>query len=77
MTTLEALQEIVRDLIGEPGAVLSPASKAADFAGWDSVRQVAIVLAVEERFGLRFRAREIDGLRCVQDIIDLIEARTG
>jgi acyl carrier protein len=36
---------------------------------------VLLVLAVEERFEIRMRSREIDALRCVGDWAKLIEAR--
>ena len=38
----------------------------------NSFKQVEILIAVQERFGLKLRSREIDGLGCVGDLVDVI-----
>ena len=68
-------QEIVRDALKVPTLDLVHTHSAADYAGWDSVRQVAIILAVEERFEITLRSREMDALRTVGDFLDLIERK--
>lgn len=74
---LAVLREIVGDMLGRPEIVLAREDTASDHEGWDSVRQVAIILAVEQRFRVRFRSREMDRLRSVGDFVDLISARGG
>ena len=70
-------QDLVRDALQNPVLILDRTHSAADHAGWDSVRQVAIILAVEDRLGITLRSREIDALRTVGDFLDLIEAKTS
>ena len=52
---------------------MRPQLTAADVKGWDSFKQVEILIAVQERFGLKLSSREIDGLGCVGDLVAIIE----
>lgn len=70
-----ALTEIFRDCFDDDAIVLRAATSARDIAGWDSAKMVYLILAVEERFAIRMRSREIDALRCVGDWVRLILAR--
>jgi acyl carrier protein len=74
---------IARDLAGifhatfEDDAIeLRPETTAADILGWDSLRMVMLIVAVEERFGIETCSAEIDQLRCVGDLARLIRDKT-
>jgi acyl carrier protein len=54
---------------------LTKATSARDIDGWNSFKQIEIVMAVEERFGIKLQTREIDGLRNVGDLVSLIERK--
>ncbi len=69
------LTEIFTEVFGREIA-LTPALTAKDVAGWDSFKQIEIVMAAEERWRMRFSTRELDGLRDVGDLIRVI-ARSG
>ena len=71
-----ALQDIFADVFGRDDIVLNANTSAKDVSGWDSFRQIEIVVAVEERFGVRFRTRDIDALRNVGDLVRLIHDNT-
>jgi acyl carrier protein len=43
-----------------------------DVADWDSFKQIEIIIAVEELFSIKFRTRELDTLRNVGDLVELI-----
>jgi acyl carrier protein len=73
----DAMFGIIRSVIGGDALPLSAATTAKDVKGWDSLRQVMIILGVEEKFGIRLSSREIDGLRNVGDFIALIAAKAG
>jgi acyl carrier protein len=74
---LSDLTAIFRDCFDDENIVLWPSTSARDIPGWDSAKMVLLILAVEERFAIRTRSREIDALRCVGDWVKLIEARRG
>jgi acyl carrier protein len=67
------LTEIFHEVFDDDALVLKPALTAADVKGWDSFKQVEILIAVQERFGLKLRSREIDGLSCVGDLVEVIK----
>jgi acyl carrier protein len=67
------LAEIFHEVFDNDALVLKPEMTAADVKGWDSFKQVEILIAVQERFGLKLRSREIDGLSCVGDLVDVIK----
>jgi acyl carrier protein len=50
---------------------------AADVEGWDSFKQIEILLAVEERDAIKFRTRELDGLNNVDDLVRTVLAKIG
>ena len=69
------LTEIFHEAFGDDTIVLSDDTTAANIPGWDSIKMVAIILAVEAHFSLRLRAREIDQLKCVGDFVRLIHSK--
>jgi acyl carrier protein len=67
-----ALTEIFNDVFMTDDMKLTPALTAKDVAGWDSFKQIEIMVSVEERFGIKLNTREIDGLKSVGDLADVI-----
>ncbi len=67
-----ALTEIFNDVFMTDDMKLTPALTAKDVAGWDSFKQIEIMVSVEERFGIKLSTREIDGLKSVGDLADVI-----
>ncbi|TGK17273.1 acyl carrier protein [Leptospira fluminis] len=47
------------------------------FKGWDSLRHMSLVLALEEEFGLRFDDDEVPNLISFKLILHALEARVG
>lgn len=72
---LAALTEILREAFGDDTLTVTPETTAKDVPGWDSIRMVSILIAVEDRFGIKTRSREIDRLRSVGDFVALIRAK--
>ena len=56
--------------------VLSPELTAKGVQGWDSFKQIEIIIAAEERFGVKFRTREMDSLNNVGDLVQLIASKS-
>lgn len=72
---LDELTDLLRDVFVSPDLVLTPATSAADVPDWDSMKQIEIILAVEERYGVRFTAREVDAMRSIGDLVDAIAVK--
>ncbi len=71
----EALTGIFRSVFGRADMVLSPALSARDVPGWDSFKQIEVMMAAEERFGIELSTHDIDTLRNVGDLAAIVLAK--
>src|SRR5215212_9642562 len=71
------LGEIFRDVFLTDDIELRPELSAKDVPGWDSFKQIDIVLAVEEKYRIKLNTRELDSLQNVGDLVRVIAAKTG
>ncbi len=69
------LTEIFNEVFMRDDMKLTPELSAKDVAGWDSFKQIEIIVSVEERFGIKLNTKEIDGLKCVGDLASVIEKK--
>ena len=67
-----ALTEIFNEVFLRSDMKLTPELTAQDVPGWDSFKQVEILIATEERFGVRLQTREIDKLKNVGDFVTVL-----
>ena len=74
--TYTFLTGLFKDLFMREDIVLGPDTKADDIDGWDSYKQVEIIIAVEDHYGIKMSTKEIDGLQNIGDIVALIEAKS-
>ena len=58
---LEAINEIFKIVFKDTSIKLSEDSSAADIDDWDSLSNIQIVIAVEKKFGIRFKSADIRG----------------
>jgi acyl carrier protein len=72
-----ALGEIFRDVFLTDELELRPDLSAKDVPGWDSFKQIDIILAVEEKYRIKLNTRELDSLNNVGDLVRVIAAKTG
>jgi acyl carrier protein len=72
-----ALTEIFNDVFMTDDMQLTPSLSAKDVAGWDSFKQIEIMVSAEERFNIKLNTREIDSLKCVGDLADIIARKTA
>lgn len=73
--------DLVKEVIDVAGSVfrvdpsiLGLASTPDSVTGWDSFSQIALVFAVEERFGIRVPASRTAAIRSLADLIDAVRA---
>jgi acyl carrier protein len=71
-----ALIEIFRDVFLRDDLALHPGLTAQDVPGWDSFKQIDIILAAEEKYGIKFNTRELDSLHNVGDLVRVIVDKT-
>jgi acyl carrier protein len=73
----ERLTEIFRETFLRDDLLLSATTSAQDIDGWDSLKQIMILVSVEQRFNVKLSTREMDSLRCVGDLASIIAAKVG
>jgi acyl carrier protein len=71
------LSEIFRELFKRDDLALSPGTTAKDVEGWDSFRQIEIIMALEERLGVAFTSRELGSLHCLADLASQVAHKTS
>ncbi len=76
-TELWARLGAVFEDVFEQEVELSRETTAADVEGWDSVRNVELLVALEREFGVRFTTGDIATLSDVGGLVDAIRARAG
>ena len=69
------LTEIFRDVFMRDVA-LRPDLTAKDVPGWDSFKQIEIIVALEERYGIKFHTKELDALNNVGDLARVLALKT-
>jgi acyl carrier protein len=72
---LEEVQEIFRDIIGDDELVITRESNASTVEDWDSLTHTNLVTAIEKRYKIRFGLGELQELKNVGDMLDLIRKK--
>jgi acyl carrier protein len=74
-STLARLAALFREVFDAPDLAVSAATTAEDIAGWDSMTHITLIVAVEQEFGVYFKASEMDGMQDVGELARLIDAK--
>jgi acyl carrier protein len=74
-TRLEEFTALFRKLMDDPSISLTRHLAAKDVAGWDSLFNVSLIVAVERHFQIKIFLGELDKLRSVGDLVDLIDRK--
>ena len=72
---LPELQEIFRDIFDNESLVITPESNASTVEDWDSLAHVNLVTAIEKKYKVNFALAELQELKNVGDMINLIEKK--
>jgi acyl carrier protein len=70
------LNELFHELFADDGIVLKPETTANDIDGWDSFNNLNIMVAVETRFGIKMSSQEIEGLKNIGALVQVVMAKT-
>ena len=69
------LNEVFRDVFMRD-VELRPDLTAKDVPGWDSFKQIEIIVALEEKYSIKFHTRELDSLHNVGDLARVLASKT-
>jgi acyl carrier protein len=76
-TIIQELEPIFRDVLDQPDLVLESKTSASTVDGWDSLAHVNLVVAIEKRYRVKFALGELQSLKNVGDMADLIEKKAS
>ena len=72
---LNRVREIVSDVLQVDGDAITPDSSPENVPSWDSVQHLNLVLALEDEYGLQFLPEEMDQMKTVGEIAQLVAAK--
>ena len=73
MNIMDSLTEVFRAVFEDDAIILKPEMTANDVQGWDSLSHVVLILAIENRFKIKFNQKELLTLKNVGDLLKSIE----
>ncbi|WP_223798269.1 acyl carrier protein [Sphingomonas nostoxanthinifaciens] len=74
---LSDLTTIMREYFDDETLVLTEDTTADEVEEWDSLSHVNIMAAVEQHFGIKIATAEVDHLKNVGELVNLIEKKTA
>lgn len=80
MSTRAEIFEVIKEhLVGRgiDGAAVAPEADLANDVGLDSLDVTELTLGLEERFSIEIPDEDLEGLRTVNDAVDLVEQKVA
>ena len=74
---LHDLQPIFQDVFDDEDIVITNESNAEQIEDWDSQSHIRLVVAIEKQFDIKFAFGELQDLKNVGEMIDLIQEKIG
>lgn len=71
----EELNGIFRDIFDDDSLRIRPEMTAQDVKDWDSFNHINLIVAVEAKFHIKFKTAELESLRNVGHLMEMIEKK--
>lgn len=71
------VEGIFRDFFRDESLEIQSNTTAKDVEGWDSLAHITLIVAIEKKFGIKFKLAELHDVRNVGDILALVKTKTG
>jgi acyl carrier protein len=72
---LGIIQNILADVLDNESLQLTEESTAEQVPDWDSINQVKLLIGLENELNFRFSSQEVEGLKNVGALIDLVQRK--
>lgn len=69
------LDEVFQDVFDDESIHVTPETTADDIEDWDSLEHINLVVAVENKFGIKFKMSEVVSFHNVGEMADVIASR--
>jgi acyl carrier protein len=71
----ERVRQILAEVLRVDSARVLPHTSPDNCPEWDSLKQVTLVMVLEEEFGVSFTIDEIEVMRTFSDVVSLVSAK--
>ncbi|NMB82130.1 MAG: acyl carrier protein [Ignavibacteria bacterium] len=71
----QGLKEVILKQLNLDDFDLKDETIAPEVPGWDSLNHINIILAVEEKFKVKFKSYELLRLKCVGDLQKMLDSK--
>ena len=71
----EALDEVFEEVFDDDSIHVKPETTADDIEDWDSLEHINLVVAIENRFGIKFKMNEVTSMKNVGEMVEIIKER--
>jgi acyl carrier protein len=75
--TFEVVRQALAEQLRIDSATIKPESLIADDLGADSLDAVELILALEERYGISIEVDDAEGLKTVNNVVELLDRSKG
>ena len=72
-----ALDEVFQDVFDDESIHVVDSTTADDIEDWDSLEHINLVVAIENRFGMKFNMAEVTSMKNVGEMVDAIVERAN
>ncbi|MBF0357887.1 MAG: acyl carrier protein [Magnetococcales bacterium] len=70
---LAKITTIMRETFNAPALVISPEMTAKDVKGWDSMKNIWLIVAIEDSFNIKLTTSEVIKVESISDYVALIQ----
>ncbi len=74
---LASIRDIMRDVFDDDDLEISLQTTAEEVEDWDSLSHIRLIVAVERKFGFKFKNSEVEALKNVGELVNLVETKVG
>lgn len=71
----EKIQGVVKEVLQKNNIVLGPETSSKDVEGWDSLRHVMIITAIENHFDIMIDFEDVMEMKTLGDIYRVVEKK--
>jgi acyl carrier protein len=72
---MEELARILAEVFGLPESKIGVALTKADIDSWDSLKQMDLVVSLEEHYNIEFEITEIVAMTSVAKIVEILQSK--
>ena len=73
----EMLNTIFRNNFDDESIILNEETSSADIESWNSLKQINLIVAIQDEFKIKFNIDEVNAMNDVGKIVDFILEKIG